>query len=119
MIYCGFINRFSTFPPLNILIVHNLAAAMTSRQCRKDVSKTRFLLRLFMWVFLIQLLVSMVAVGVMYGIGTMFEYWYWWLLMVTAFTLANYLMTLPLWILALTNSLYRQRLESCLKLKDN
>jgi len=100
-------------------VVIVLAAAMTSRQCRKDVSKTRFLLRLFMWVFLIQLLVSMVAVGVMYGIGTMFEYWYWWLLMVTAFTLANYLMTLPLWILALTNSLYRQRLESCLKLKDN
>jgi len=96
-----------------------LAVIMTTRRCRENFSGKRFLLQLLLWVFLSQLLVSMVAVGVVYGVGVMFEYWYWWLLMVTGFALANYLMTLPLWVLAITNPLYRQRLKSCLKLKES
>jgi len=41
------------------------------------------------------------------------------MLMVAGFALSNYLLTLPLWVLAVTNSLYRQRLASCLNLKDS
>ena len=96
-----------------------LAVALTARQCRKKFSNTRFLLQLLLWVFVSQLLISAVVVAVAYGFVTMVQYWYWWMLMGAGFALSNYLLTLPLWVLAVTNSLYRQRLESCLNLKDS
>jgi len=100
-------------------IVIVLATTLTSRQCRKNYTKTRFLLFLLMWVFLSQLVVSLLVISVTYGLNTLIEYWYWWLMVIGIYALGNYLMTLPLWVLALTNPLYRQRLESCLNLNKN
>jgi hypothetical protein len=96
-----------------------LATILTSRQCQKNFSKTRFLLFLLMWVFLSQLGISLLVIIATYGLDVLIEYWYWWLMTIGIYALGNYLITLPLWVLALTNSLYGQRLESCLNLNEN
>ena len=100
-------------------VVIVFATILTSRQCQKNFSKTRFLMFLLMWVFLIQLGVSLLVITATYGFDALVEYWYWWLMTIGIHALGNYLMTLPLWVLAMTNSLYEQRLRSCLNLNKN
>jgi hypothetical protein len=100
-------------------VVIVLATILTSRQCKSNFNKTRFLLFLLMWVFLSQFGVSLVVIIATYGLDVLVEYWYWWLMTIGIYALGNYLMTLPLWVLALTNSLYEQRLRSCLNLNKN
>jgi hypothetical protein len=100
-------------------VVIVFATIMTSRQCQKNFSKTRFLLFLLMWIFLSQLVISLLVIIATYGLDVLIEYWYWWLMTIGIYALGNYLVTLPLWVLALTNSLYGQRLERCLNLNEN
>jgi hypothetical protein len=95
-----------------------LATALASRWCRKKYTKTRFLLVLLMWFLVVQAVVSSLIPIAAYGIGIFLKYWYWFLMMNVVYALINYLITLPFWVLALTNTLYRQRFRSCLNLPD-
>ena len=100
-------------------IVIVLATILTARQCQNNFSKSRFLRLLLMWIFLSQFGVSLVVITATYGLDVLVEYWYWWLMTIGIYAVGNYLMTLPLWVLAMTNSLYEQRLRSCLNLNKN
>ncbi len=96
-----------------------LAATLTARKCQEKFSKVRFLLFLLMWTFVIMLVLPSLAYLTAFGIGVFIQYFYWFLMMSVVFTIFGYLVTLPLWILALNNPLYRQRLKNCLQLPDS
>ncbi len=96
-----------------------LATALTARKCRDKFSKVRFLLFLLMWTFVILLVLPSLAYITAFGIGVFIQYFYYFLMMSVVFTIFVYLVTLPLWILALNNPLYRQRLNKCLNLPDS
>jgi hypothetical protein len=95
-----------------------VAVSLTSRLCHKKFSKTRFLLFMLMWIFIVQLLFSLLVTLVGFGSDMFVQYFIWILMMIIGQAIMNYLITLPFWILALTNNLYNQRFNSCLKLPD-
>ena len=96
-----------------------LALLLTSRSCHKKFSKTRFLLFILMWLIIVQFGVSVLVIMALWGVDIFVKYYVWILMLIVTQTLVNYLITLPFWILALTNSLYNQRLKSCLNLPDS
>ena len=85
---------------------------------QKKFSKIRFLLHLLMWTLVIMLVLPSLAYLSAFGIGVFLQDFFWFLMMSVVFTLLVYLVMLPLWILALKNSLYNQRLRNCLNLPD-
>jgi uncharacterized membrane protein len=99
--------------------VITLSATLAARKCRETYSKTRFLLFLLMWMIVIQTLPSLLASIATFGIGVVIEYYWWFFPTIVGQTIMNYLITLPFWILAFSNTLYNQRLKSCLNLPNS
>jgi hypothetical protein len=93
-----------------------IALSLTSRSCKKKFSKTRFLLFFLMWLSIVQIIISILVTTVMWGVDIFMQYYLWIIMMLIGQVLINYLITLPFWILALTNNFYNQRFKSCLKL---
>ena len=54
-----------------------------------------------------------------FGVAIVAKYSWWFFMAAGVQGLLIYLLTLPLWILALKNSLYNKRLKSCLNLPDS
>ncbi len=100
-------------------IVIVLATLFTAKKCQQKFSKKRFLLFLLMWFMIIAIVPSMAASIAAFGIAVAAKYSWWFLMAAVVQGLLIYLLTLPLWILALKNSLYRQRLNACLNLPDS
>jgi hypothetical protein len=96
-----------------------LGTTLTARLCQKKFSKTRFLLLLLVSIFIIPAILLLLINIAMFGIDIVIQYYTWFHMMIVVYTLLNYLTTLPLWILALTNTLYNERLRSCLDLPDS
>jgi hypothetical protein len=96
-----------------------LATAFTSKKCQKNLSNKRFLLLLLMWFIVITIVPSMAASIAAFGIAVVAQYSWWFLMAAVVQGLLIYLLTLPLWLLALKNPLYRQRLQKCLNLPDS
>ena len=97
-------------------IVIVLSAALTAKKCRENFSNKRFLLFLLMWFLVITIVPSIAASIGTFGAAVVAKYYWWFLMAACVQGLLVYLLTLPLWILALKNSLYNQRLRSCLGL---
>jgi hypothetical protein len=57
------------------------------------------------------------AIGT-FGVAIVIQYSWWFFMAAGVQGLMIYLLTLPLWTLALKNTLYNQRLRSCLGLSD-
>jgi len=99
-------------------VVILLALTLTARQCHQKFSKSRFLLYMLLWIFVVQIVISLLGSIIGFGIDVLIQYFVWFLWAILIQTIVNYLITLPFWILALTNDLYNQRLKSCLKLPE-
>jgi hypothetical protein len=95
-----------------------VAVTLAARSCQKKFSKTRFLLFILMWLTVVQLVSSVLITIALWGIDIFVQYYVWIFMMIMAQILLNYLITLPFWILAFTNTLYNQRLKNCLKLQE-
>jgi hypothetical protein len=100
-------------------LVITVSTTITARLCRDKCSKPRFLLLLLMWMIVIQILPSLLAPIADFGIGVVIKYYWWFLPMIVGQTLIFYLMILPFWVLAFSNSLYDQRLRKCFDLPDS
>jgi hypothetical protein len=99
-------------------LVIALSAALTARMCQENFTNKRFLFLLLMWFVVITFVPSLAASIGTFGVAVVVKY-AWWFLMTAVFQgLLIYLLTLPLWILALRNPLYNQRLRSCLNLPE-
>ena len=94
------------------------ALLLTSRSCHEKFSKTRFLLFFLVWLSIVQIIISLLVTTVMWGIDMLLQYYIWIIMMLIGQVVINYLISLPLLILALTNNLYNQRFRSCLKLPE-
>jgi hypothetical protein len=92
------------------------ALLLTSRSCQKKFSKTRFLLFFLMWLSIVQIIISALVTIVMWGVDIIAQYYIWILMMLIGQVLINYLITLPILILGMTNKFYNQRFKSCLNL---
>ena len=117
-IYFGGLTSRTVVTTLGGATVIVLATILTARKCQSKFSNLRFLLFLLMWIFVIMLVLPSLAYITAFGIGVFIQYFYWFLMMSVVFTLFAYLVTLPLWILALKNPLYNQRLRNCLNLPE-
>jgi hypothetical protein len=95
-----------------------LALSLTSRSCQKMFSKKRFLLSFLLWLSLSQFIITVLIVIVVWGVDIIVQFYMWILMIIIGQILINYLITLPFWILALTNNFYIQRFKSCLNLPD-
>jgi hypothetical protein len=96
-----------------------LSTALTARKCQEKFTKKRFLLFLLMWFFVITCAPSVAASIGAFGVAIVGKYYWWFLMTACIQAFLVYLLTLPLWILALTNTLYQQRLKNCLDLPDS
>jgi hypothetical protein len=94
------------------------STALTGRKCREKFTNKRFLLYLLMWFFIITSFPSIAASIGAFGVAIVVKYYWWFLMTACIQAILVYLLTLPLWILALKNTLYNQRLRSCLGLSD-
>ena len=96
-----------------------LSAAFTAKNCHKRMSNKRFLLFLLMWFVVVNMVPAMAASIGAFGFAVVAKYSWWFFPAAGAQGFLLYLLTLPLWILALKNALYNQRLKSCLDLPDS
>jgi len=99
-------------------IVIVFAAAFTAKNCREKFSNKRFLLFLLMWSIIISIVPSLAASIAAFGVAIVVQYLWWFFMAAIVQGLLVYLLTLPLWVLALKNRLYNQRLRSCLGLPE-
>ena len=99
-------------------IVIVLATLFTAKKCQQKFSKKRFLLFLLMWFMIIAIVPSMAASIAAFGIAVAAKYSWWFLMAACIQAIVVYLLTLPLWLLALKNTLYNQRLRNCLNLPE-
>jgi hypothetical protein len=95
-----------------------LSATFTAKNCQKRSSNKRFLLFLLLWFVVVNMVPSMAASVGAFGWAVVAKYSWWFLPAAGAQGLLLYLLTLPLWILALKNSFYNRRLKSCLNLPN-
>jgi lysylphosphatidylglycerol synthetase-like protein (DUF2156 family) len=97
-------------------IVIVFATACTAKNCHKKFSNKRFLLFLLMWSIIIAIVPSIAAAIGTFGVAVVVKYSWWFFMAAIVQGLLVYLLTLPMWILALKNTLYNQRLRNCLGL---
>jgi hypothetical protein len=93
-----------------------LSTAFTAKKCQRKFSNKRFLLFLLMWFMILTVVPSIAAAIGTFGVAIVIQYSWWFFMAAAVQGLLIYLLTLPLWILALKNLLYNQRLNSCLGL---
>jgi hypothetical protein len=95
-----------------------LATAFTAKRCQVKFSNKRFLLFLLLSFMIVTIVPSIAAAIGAYSVAITIQYSWWFFMAAAVQGLLIYLLTLPLWILALKSPLYNQRLNSCLGLQE-